>query len=146
MTPLWHHSNVSFSGSTDTAPFLLGSDDAMPQDGTEQRWCGHLIPSLFMGSPGHPIHVSFRSDGSNGSLGFQFGYELDKMSECTFLLIVTNAHIINTFNSLRSSDAYLVGNLTSIYSGNGFVAWSAPSHYLNQCWNIVNWTMRISSW
>ena len=19
-------------------------------------------------------------------------------------------------------------------------AWSAPSHYLNQCWNIVNWT------
>ena len=22
------------------------------------------------------------------------------------------------------------------------VAWSAPSHYLNQCWNIVNWTLR----
>ena len=21
------------------------------------------------------------------------------------------------------------------------VAWSAPSHYLNQCWNIVNWTL-----
>ena len=21
-------------------------------------------------------------------------------------------------------------------------AWSAPSHYLNQCWNIVNWTLR----
>ena len=20
-------------------------------------------------------------------------------------------------------------------------AWSAPSHYLNQCWNIVNWTL-----
>ena len=22
------------------------------------------------------------------------------------------------------------------------MAWSAPSHYLNQCWNIVNWTIR----
>ena len=22
------------------------------------------------------------------------------------------------------------------------VAWLAPSHYLNQCWNIVNWTFR----
>ena len=22
------------------------------------------------------------------------------------------------------------------------VTWSAPSHYLNQCWNIVNWTLR----
>ena len=21
------------------------------------------------------------------------------------------------------------------------VAWPAPSHYLNQCWNIVNWTI-----
>ena len=22
------------------------------------------------------------------------------------------------------------------------VAWSVPSHYLNQCWNIVHWTLR----
>ena len=22
------------------------------------------------------------------------------------------------------------------------VAWTEPSHYLNQCWNIVNWTLR----
>ena len=22
-----------------------------------------------------------------------------------------------------------------------FVTWSAPSHYLNQCWNIVSWTL-----
>ena len=22
-----------------------------------------------------------------------------------------------------------------------FVAWTAPSHYQNQCWNIVNWTL-----
>ena len=25
---------------------------------------------------------------------------------------------------------------------NSIVAWSAPSQYLNQCWNIVNWTLR----
>ena len=23
-----------------------------------------------------------------------------------------------------------------------FLAWSAPSHYLNPCWNTVNWTLR----
>ena len=22
------------------------------------------------------------------------------------------------------------------------IAWTAPSHYMNQCWNIVNWTPR----
>ena len=31
-----------------------------------------------------------------------------------------------------------VGNLTIIGSDNGL----SPSHYLNQCWNIVNWTLR----
>ena len=30
------------------------------------------------------------------------------------------------------------GNLTIIASDNGL----APSHYLNQCWNIVDWTLR----
>ena len=35
------------------------------------------------------------------------------------------------------------GNLTIIGSDNGLiVAWSEPSHYLNQCWNIVNWNLR----
>ena len=26
-------------------------------------------------------------------------------------------------------------------SASWVVAWTAPSHYLNQCWNIVNWTL-----
>ena len=41
-----------------------------------------------------------------------------------------------------------VGKLTIIGSDNGLslercqaVAWTVPSHYLNQCWNIVNWTL-----
>ena len=24
----------------------------------------------------------------------------------------------------------------------GSIAWTAPSHYLNQCWNIIDWTLR----
>ena len=35
-----------------------------------------------------------------------------------------------------------VSQLTIIGSDNGLVAWPAPSHYLNQCWNIVNKTLR----
>ena len=31
-----------------------------------------------------------------------------------------------------------VSKLTIIGSGD---AWPAPSHYLNQCWNVVNWTL-----
>ena len=33
-----------------------------------------------------------------------------------------------------------VSKLTIIVSYS--VAWSAPSHYLHQCWNIVNWALR----
>ena len=33
-------------------------------------------------------------------------------------------------------------NLTIIGSDSGFFAWTPPSHYLNRCWNIVNWTFR----
>ena len=32
-----------------------------------------------------------------------------------------------------------VGNLTIVGSYNG---WLAPSHFLSQCWNVVNWTLR----
>ena len=35
-----------------------------------------------------------------------------------------------------------VGNLGRHWFKQWLVAWSAPSHYLNQCWNIVNWTSR----
>ena len=34
-----------------------------------------------------------------------------------------------------------ISKLTVIGSDNGFLPWFAPSHYLNQCWNIVNWTL-----
>ena len=35
-----------------------------------------------------------------------------------------------------------IDKLTIIGSDNGLSpTWTAPSHYLNQCWNIVNWTL-----
>ena len=42
-------------------------------------------------------------------------------------------------NSLRPSDAYI----TIIGSDNHLLpGWTVPSHYLYQCWNIVNWAPR----
>ena len=35
-----------------------------------------------------------------------------------------------------------VGKLTNHWLRWWLVAWPAPSHYLNQCWNIVNWSLR----
>ena len=40
--------------------------------------------------------------------------------------------------TLRPNDASM-RNLSILGSDNGL---SAPSHYLNQCWHIVNWTLR----
>ena len=40
----------------------------------------------------------------------------------------------NEINSLRPSDHH--------WFRKWLVAWPAPSHYLNQCWVIVNWTFR----
>ena len=45
------------------------------------------------------------------------------------------------FNSLRPSDSYLRQLSDHHCFRWRLVAWSAPSHYLNQCWNIVNWTL-----
>ena len=68
---------------------------------------------------------------------------------------IKKQHQINTFNTLKHlwTLQHLLTNLThwgqvtlicvnklSIIGSD--VAWSAPSHYLNQCWNIVNLTIR----
>ena len=46
-----------------------------------------------------------------------------------------------TFNSLNLSDAYMRRESYHHWFRYWLVAWSVPSHYLNQCWNIVNWTL-----
>ena len=46
-------------------------------------------------------------------------------------------------NLLRLSDAYIcISKLTIISSDNALSPGQAPSHYLNQCWNVVSWTLR----
>ena len=44
----------------------------------------------------------------------------------------------HTFNSLRPSDAYMRQWSSRHWFRKWIVAWSAPSHYLNQYWNIVS--------
>ena len=47
-----------------------------------------------------------------------------------------------TINSLRPSDACMRWYKYQHWFRWWLVAWSAPSHYLNQWWNIVNCTLR----
>ena len=44
--------------------------------------------------------------------------------------------------SLRPSDAYMLQWSNHHWFTEWLVAWSTPSHYLNHCLNIVNWTLR----
>ena len=44
------------------------------------------------------------------------------------------------FNTLRPSDPSMSQWTDQHWFRQWLVAWTAPSHYLNQCWNIVNWT------
>ena len=57
-----------------------------------------------------------------------------------------NYHISNYFfislNSLRPGDAYMRLKTIQHCFRQWLFAWPAPSHYLNQCWDIVNWTLR----
>ena len=48
----------------------------------------------------------------------------------------------DSLNSLRPSDTYMRQRCNHHWFRQWLVAWSAPSHYLNQCSNIVNWTLR----
>ena len=49
---------------------------------------------------------------------------------------------VSDLNSLRPSDAYMRQWINQHWFRQWLVAWPAPSHYLNQCWDIVNWTLR----
>ena len=48
----------------------------------------------------------------------------------------------DTHNSFRSSGAYIHQQINHHWFRQWLVAWTAPSHYLNQCRNIVNLTQR----
>ena len=44
-------------------------------------------------------------------------------------------------NSSRPGDAYMCRQTNHHWFRKWLVAWTAPSHYLKQCWNIVKWTL-----
>ena len=49
-------------------------------------------------------------------------------------------------NLLRPRDAYMRQLYNHHWFRQWLVAWSAPSHYLNRCWHIVNWTLWHTFW
>ena len=61
-------------------------------------------------------------------------------SSICFVTLVCSGKSI-TVNSLRPNDAYMRRQTNNNWFRKRLVAWTAPSHYLNQCWNIVNWAL-----
>ena len=48
-----------------------------------------------------------------------------------------------TVNSLKPIDTFMYVSVNKPLLFQITPAWSAPSHYLNKCWTIVNWTIGI---
>ena len=71
---------------------------------------------------------------------------LRAISQETFQPSVIKIRLENAYgqwiNSLRPSDPYMLQQTNQHWFRQWLVAWSATSHYLNQCWDIVNWTLR----
>ena len=53
---------------------------------------------------------------------------------CVYMML----HILTHWGQVRH---ICVGKLNISGSDNGLAPVQAPSHYLNQCWNIVDWTI-----
>ena len=53
-----------------------------------------------------------------------------------------NVYVVIGSTNLARVTHICVCNLTIIGPDNGIMAWSAPGHYLNQCWTIANWTLK----
>ena len=56
----------------------------------------------------------------------------------TFLFLVASLFMLN---SLRPSDTYMRQWTNQHWFRQWIVAWTSPTHYLNQCWNIINCTI-----
>ena len=63
-----------------------------------------------------------------------------RSSKSTFMFPNINSAISRLTHWSRLTHIY-VSKLTIIGSDNGLSPGRLPSHYLNQCWNIVNWTI-----
>ena len=61
--------------------------------------------------------------------------EIDTLFYYTLLFVAISTHCGRVTH-------ICVSELAIIGSDKWLAAWTAPSHYLNQCWNIVNWNLR----
>ena len=69
-------------------------------------------------------------------------------SQCLFsfcsydrFITIFQVHFTVIANSWGQVTHICVSKLGHLWFRSLLVAWSAPSHYLKQCWNIVNWTI-----
>ena len=93
-------------------------------------WCHHNHET----NPSFPMDVSWWSQLQNGKMASNhFLTWTNSFPQLIFFI---------TINSLRPSDAYMHQQTNHHWFRKWLFAWSAPSHYLNQCWNIVNWALR----
>ena len=62
------------------------------------------------------------------------------------ILRFNNMHLLTSvclrvlFNSLKPNDAYIRRQSNHHWFRKWLIAWSAPSHFLNQCWLLINRT------
>ena len=57
------------------------------------------------------------------------------------LLADRSQSVFKCVNYLRPNDAYIRQETNLQWFRSWLVTWPAPGHYLNQCWNIVNWIL-----
>ena len=60
----------------------------------------------------------------------------------TFRLIEPWLHYCQFLIAFRSSDANMHQETNHHWLRQWLFAWTTPSHYLNQCWYVVNWTLK----
>ena len=66
-------------------------------------------------------------------------------TEMTRAWVIALASYATSFNSMRPRYAYMGQYPNQHWFRQWLVAWTAPSHYLNQCRDIVHWRLRNNS-
>ena len=94
-----------------------------------------LSSRVTFGSPLHAISIRFMQPMNFVGTSELTGDDVRELEGSCY-------HYDVIINSLRPSDAYMRQLTNQHWFRQWLGAWSAPSHYLKKCWNIVNWTLR----
>ena len=88
----------------------------------------------------YPCHIHMKKFGT--FIGIETGHRNHSFKLTFDIKTISQLHQKHGLTHWGQVMHIYISKLTIIVSGNGLVAWAAPTHYLNQCWNIVNWTLR----